>query len=305
MCRLQWKRVCKARPCPVCGRPEWCFFAGNERLPSAAICVRVESAKRCGEAGWIHRLRDDGGVWSPTNLLIFDAEAGKAELGGPMERMAERCRHAAEPEKLERLASDLGVSVETLRRLSVGWYRYRGGCWSFPMRRADGAVVGIRLYKPDRSTMAVKGGCEGLFLPTNTDLRGRLFITEGPINTAALLNLGFAAVGRPSYRGGSKLLTDLVRRLAVPDVVIVSDGDASSQRGAADLAAKLAAYCPIVRIITPPSGVRSARAWKRAVAKAPVVRAPSNRKKPRRHKADRKKPGQSRRRSRPRTREAA
>src|SRR5947208_3140679 len=40
-------------PCPVCKKPDWCLVAPDG---SAAICQRVESAKKCGEAGWLHLL---------------------------------------------------------------------------------------------------------------------------------------------------------------------------------------------------------------------------------------------------------
>ena len=53
-----WLRVSNARPCPVCHKPDWCLVAADG---SAAICARVleGSVKRCGEAGWLHRLRHD------------------------------------------------------------------------------------------------------------------------------------------------------------------------------------------------------------------------------------------------------
>ena len=46
-------------PCPVCGKPDWCLVAEDG---SAAICARIEegSVKRCGDAGWLHILRENG-----------------------------------------------------------------------------------------------------------------------------------------------------------------------------------------------------------------------------------------------------
>ena len=38
--RGDWQRVRKSRPCPVCGRPDWCLIAGPEDFPTAAICQR-------------------------------------------------------------------------------------------------------------------------------------------------------------------------------------------------------------------------------------------------------------------------
>ena len=65
MSRGDWQRVSRRRPCPVCEKPDWCLYAGDESAPSAAICMRVESDKQVGTdgAGWLHVLRSDGPVW--------------------------------------------------------------------------------------------------------------------------------------------------------------------------------------------------------------------------------------------------
>ena len=55
--RSEWRRVRCDRPCPICKQCDWCLLAVDG---SVAICAWTESAKRCGEAGWLHRLRDDG-----------------------------------------------------------------------------------------------------------------------------------------------------------------------------------------------------------------------------------------------------
>src|SRR5437879_4269411 len=49
------QRVSASKPCPICEKPDWCLRAEDG---SAAICSRIESAKRCGEAGWLHVLRE-------------------------------------------------------------------------------------------------------------------------------------------------------------------------------------------------------------------------------------------------------
>ncbi len=141
------------------------------------------------------------------------------------------------------------------------------------MSNAHGQVVGIRLRRPDGSKLSVKGGREGLFLPEGIDAGGRLLVCEGPTDTAAVLDFGFPAVGRPSCTGGVRHVVDLVRRLAVPMVVIVADGDAPGRRGAENLASVLTAYCPAVRVIAPPAGIKDAREWKRRGATAADVQA--------------------------------
>ena len=60
-------RVSKQRPCPVCGKPDWCLIA---RDGSAAICARIAegSVKQCGEAGWFRPHPAAG----PTFLVFCD-----------------------------------------------------------------------------------------------------------------------------------------------------------------------------------------------------------------------------------------
>jgi hypothetical protein len=186
-------------------------------------------------------------------------------------KLAAEYRAAVQPQALARLAASLGVSVESLGRLGIGW-ALAHRAWTFPMIDTAGAVLGVRLRCPDGRKLSVKGGKEGLFIPAALD-GGRLLIAEGPTDTAALLDLGFSAVGRPSCAGGVRLLVELVKRLAVPEMVIVADSDPPGQRGANNLAAVLLAYCCAVRIIRPPDGIKDARGWKRAGATAADVQA--------------------------------
>ena len=141
------------------------------------------------------------------------------------------------------------------------------------MTDAAGDVLGIRLRLPGGRKLSIKGGKEGLFLPEGIDADGPLLVCEGPTDTAALLDLGFSAVGRPIVRGGVKLLVELVRKYRPEGVAIVADADAPGQRGAESLAAVLLAYSVSVRIIMPPVGVKDAREWKRSGATAADVQA--------------------------------
>ena len=252
-----WRRVSRAEVCPICDRPDWCLLAGPEGNPTAAICARIESPKRCGEAGWLHRLRGDDRQWQPRRRTIrFERPAAAIDF----ERFAVDCQAAADGQHIAHLAESLGLSIDSLRRLRVGWSECHRSS-SFPMSDAAGKVRGIRLRTPYGRKFAVRGGKEGLFLPADLD-GGGLLITEGPTDCAALLDLGFAAVGRPSCTGGIKLLVDLVKRRQPSQVVIVSDADAAGQHGANDLASAMQAYAQAVRVITPPDGIKDARQWK-------------------------------------------
>ena len=51
-----WLRVSRSKPCPICEKPDWCSVSADGAV---ALCQRVESPKRIGDAGWLHRLIDD------------------------------------------------------------------------------------------------------------------------------------------------------------------------------------------------------------------------------------------------------
>ena len=256
-----WRRVSRRHRCPICGRGDWCLFVGDPCNPRAAICARVTSAWRVGEAGWLHRLRDDGDR-RPRRRTIRAAvpelmDVVRLELA----RQVARFQDAVDADALRRLADRLGLSVDSLERLRIGWSNEHSA-WSFPMTDVLGNVRGIRLRFPNGRKLAVRGGHEGLFVPDDLDADEQLVIAEGPTDTAALLDLGFAAIGRPSCSGGVKLLVDICQRRDPSEVVVVADGDAPGRRGADSLAAVLVAYCQSVRVIAPPDGLKDVRAWK-------------------------------------------
>ncbi len=260
--RGQWRRVSRTHPCRVCGRADWCLYAGPDDDPTAAICARTEAAKRCGEAGWLHRLK--AAPWRPERLRV--GHVPLATGGGPdLGRLADEFQRAVDPGRLHQFAVSLGLSVTSLCQLGIGWSAEHRA-WSFPMKDACGVVLGVRLRRPNGFKFAVQGGREGLFHPSTAgDGISPLYICEGPSDTAALLEMRFPNVaGRPSCTGGVKLLVELVRRRRPPEVVIVADGDEPGRRGADNLASVLVVYGPKVRVIVPPDGTKDARDWLRA-----------------------------------------
>lgn len=192
--------------------------------------------------------------------------------------------------KLDELASALGVSAASLRRLNIGLaagtdrrfcmkcYAQRDA-WLFPMTDARGQTHGIRLrFIGCSHKSSISGGHEGLFIPTGIgNPRGpngtidRLVVCEGPTDTAAMLDLGLeggAAVGRPSCLGGARLVLDLIQVRGVRELVIIADADGPGQKGAAALADLTYPLCPRgVRVITP-QGAKDAREWKKRGATA-------------------------------------
>lgn len=258
--RSDWTRVSRSRPCPICERPDWCLLSTDG---NAVICARIESPKRCGEAGWLHRLQKT----PPAGRIarIRSIPLGPAPRDD-LERLCARFQTTVNPTALEELSRSLGVQSESLDRLGIGWSAGHGA-WSFPMTDGNGNVLGIRLRRPNGFKFAVTGGREGLFVPVGLEnsAHGLLLVCEGPTDVAALLDMGFTAVvGRPNCAGGTRLLVELVMKRKRPDVVVVADADGPGQRGAANLASMLVAYAPTVRIIRPPKGIKDARVWLQA-----------------------------------------
>jgi hypothetical protein len=188
--------------------------------------------------------------------------------------------------RLFTFGAGLGLSTRSLQALGIGW---SGWAWTFPMRDAGGAILGIRLRKEDGCKLAVRGGHDGLFLPAGWDAGpegGRLFVTEGPTDTAALLDLGVGAVvGRPSCTGGGRLVTEVAGQRRPREVVLVADNDLPGRQGAERLAGVLIAAGQIVRVIRPPAGVKDARAWlvaggTRAEVEQAMAAVPSRRRAP-------------------------
>lgn len=267
--RGQWERVSRQRPCPVCSKPDWCLIAHDG---SVAICARVESPTSVGNrgAGWLHRLRADDPKPARTQRISIRSEAvAVCDWTGQAAEFAA----AASDEAVRILATQLAVSVESLRRLGVG--QGARGAWTFPMVDASGRCTGIRLRLPGGRKLSVRGGREGLFTPSDLAGDGPLLLPEGPTDAAALLDLGFDAIGRPSCTGGVRHVVEYVKAHRIQTVVVASDVDANGagQRGAVALAAAVVAYCRDVRIIAPRTGVKDAREWKRQGATRAIVLA--------------------------------
>lgn len=269
-----WRRVTAHAPCPVCGRADWCLLAHDG---GAAICARVESPKRTGGAGWLHRLRDDG--WRPDGRRVATIPLDRPD-GPDFAALAERDRRAVDPLAFIRFAATLGVGRDALTRLGVGWAADarnpetdERGAWTWPMRDAGGRVVGIRTRFASGAKRAVRGSRDGLFVPTPSaadDASAPLLIAEGPTDAAALVTFGLFAIGRPSCLGA---VPETCRYTRGRHVAVVADADAPGRRGALALANRLALDCASVRIVTPPAGLKDVRCWLNAGATADDVRA--------------------------------
>lgn len=274
-------------PCPRCGGTDRfsalprfdergavhcrrCFTKGTDPRPGDGLasirwlmgCDSL-AARRwlAGRLGLRPRLSVKA-IPRPAVRRLTIPEAPAADWGGDAERWRLWLRER--PEWLKRTAELLGLPVEPLQRLGVGWtVEHRATAW--PMRDDAGRVVGVRLRCPETGRKwAARGSRAGLFYAAGLlalERPERLFAVEGPTDAAALLSVGIEAVGVPSAGGGADLLADLCRRLQAAEVAIVADGDGPGLEGAERLAAALLPVVPAVRVTMPPEGVKDARAW--------------------------------------------
>lgn len=251
----EFQRVNKRTPCPICDKPDWCLIAPDE---SAAICARVQegSVKRCGEAGWLHRLNDNHrpGAYRPHRRTI----SPPAKPAKDFAELAQRYQDMLTEQSLNKLVVQLGVSADSLRRLQVGW---NGAGYTFPMRDETGAIVGLRVRYPSGTKVCETGSRQALFIPTDIPARGLLLICEGPSDTAAALDLDFSAVGRPSCNAGARMLSKFA---SGRDVALIADNDKPGRKGAEALAGELILHCPKLRIVYPPDEIKDLRQWKAA-----------------------------------------
>jgi len=174
----------------------------------------------------------------------------------------------ADPVLVEGLATMLGVDDEALKAMDVR-YNWMDECWSFPMRDAEGKIVGLRYRELCGSRKwSAKGGKDGLFGKVRSKSEeGRsveLVVLEGASDTAAALSLGLNAVGRSSCQTGAAQLKALIRRERPRIVTIVADNDEPGIRGAELLATNLLSLISnlsSLRILVVPHPYKDLRAW--------------------------------------------
>jgi len=273
----QWIRVSKRKPCPICGKGDWCGVSADGEV---AHCMRVESSRQTSAGGWIHRIADG----KPRTHTNAREQARAPNQTADFQELMTRYQMYTAPGDVRRLAAGLGVTADSLRRLDVAWAGPRRA-WAFPMRDTEGQVIGIRLRNEDGAKWAVPGSRQGLFMPDGAigDQCDCVMVCEGPTDTAAMLDLDYYAIGRPSCRGNEDELVELLFRR---DVVILADRDQPKQRpdgstwrpgqeGAEHLARRLHNKARSVKVVKPLTG-KDARAWKQAGATRQIVDAVIN-----------------------------
>ena len=254
--REKMTRVTADRPCPICDKPEWCLIAPDG---TAAICARTESGKRCGDAGWLHRLADPVDPPAPKPTFGNDGKDWPAEA----ERLAKRFT----PDRRAELADRLGLPAAAFDHLTVGAF---DDAFTFPEVDEAGAVVGILRRFPNGDKKTMPGSKRGLVLPAGwRDRPDAAFVVEGPTDTLAMTAAGLAAVGRPSNNTGTATLAKLFADWPADRGIVVvgendrkKDGNWPGKAGAEAVARGLAAKLRrAVAVAYPPAGSKDVRDW--------------------------------------------
>jgi len=261
--RGEWVRVTRHHPCAICGKPDWCGVSTDGTL---VCCMRVKSDHPTRNGGWLHRTAAvPPPPRPPCRVYVPASPEPERDWHALLDRWARRTA----PAQRGWLAHILGVSAPSLQRLGAV-VSDRPGVWAFPMFNATRQVIGIRLRAEDGRKWAVAGSHNGLFWPSDLAGAGPLLICEGPTDTAALLDLGYDALGRPSCTGAVEMVIEAVRALRRRDVVVVADADDPGIDGADRLARALTEAGRRPKVIRPLQG-KDARAWVRAGATRAVV----------------------------------
>lgn len=261
-------RASPGSPCPVCGRNKSCdsadlaLYQCITRTSDVGAPVPGFIFTGVSQLGWGLWLREDAppngsrsrhetnghaNGFHPATAKIESRPPPWATLVPLFVQVAQAGGH------VERLAADLGVSIDSLAAVSCGWTpAFWNGCWAFPEEDGLGNIAGIgfrltRLVDGKNKRQYPGGGHRGIIVPTDLERRivespvapGVLLAVEGPTDVAACLTMGIAAVGRPNDTGGGVEIARMLGRLQVPCQLVVlvendrkPDGSWKGQAGA-------------------------------------------------------------------------
>ena len=99
--------------------------------------------------------------------------------------------------RADTLASELGVSKDSLSKLEVGFDLQRM-CFTFPERDHEQNIVGFSTRYVDGKKLCVKGSRRAATIPNQWDSgEGPIFLVEGASDVAACITMGMNVIGRP------------------------------------------------------------------------------------------------------------
>lgn len=245
----EWKRVGKDDPCGICGKQDWCTFSlPNGDWLGGWCCMRIDSERPLKNGGHLHAF--DGERPKPKEVPLPPAQ--------PLhfDHLLHGWRQETTSSQISELGMTLGVSGLAIDELGAGWAPEHSA-WAFPMWNPDKQVSGIRL-RNDVKKWAVKGSKHGVFFAEPAMMRistDRIYICEGPTDTAAALTIGLFAIGRACCLGGEEIINAILDQLNPYEVCVVFDNDGPGVTGAEKLCGMLA--LPVVRFVPPCKDLRA------------------------------------------------
>jgi len=218
------------------------------------LCQRVESNRPFAKGGWFHFYDKQAPVRVPAPRFVPKKSVSsiKTTICG------------------DDLAKELGVSIESLKVLGVGWSN-ECSAWLFPMRNGQNEIIGYNRRFPNGDKRIVAGTSAGLYIPQvkPSEPKGLLYICEGGSDTAALFDLGIFAVGRFNVNSGADFLREFIKLNKFNRLVIIPDNDEIKQLGNKQGrpgilgAEKLKADLKMTSVIwMPPSPIKDVRQFK-------------------------------------------
>jgi DNA primase len=164
--------------------------------------------------------------------------------------------------RLESLSTELHVTELSLERLDLGYWRSKG-CYMFPLKSPSDKTVGVLRRFNDGKKFLVKGSSIGLYLPTDFHWEPTYtMVAEGGSDTAALLDMGFNAVGRYNVDTCFDLLAELLPGHKVT-IIMDNDKDGRGAAGAFALQTYLRSQFVESQILALPSQYKDIREMKR------------------------------------------
>ena len=119
------ERARRGLPCPVCEHlhrnPSWCLI---DKARGLVICPRVASKRKCGDAGWLHRI--DGAAM---DLPVVPFARKAAEPAHDFSDRWQRAQQRATEASRVALAERLGLPEAYVRTVPCG---VDGTAWAFP-----------------------------------------------------------------------------------------------------------------------------------------------------------------------------
>ena len=181
---LSFRRVSKASPCPQCGKPDWCTVGDY-----GVVCMRVQSARPVKNGGWFHR------VWRGRGRPLPPPPPRRQRRPSTPPRCTASGWPARRPRRWRRSPRRWACPRRRWRRWArPGRRRTRRG--RFRCATATGTWSASGCATSAASSPCAAAGRASSW-PT-VPAQKTLFVCEGPTDTAAAVELGLFAVGRPN-----------------------------------------------------------------------------------------------------------